>query len=293
MDRDAVSAAIPTAQYALLGLPTGHSPTPALWSRLFADAGRDAAYRAHDVEPADLARWVAALRDGALAGAHVTMPHKRPAAQAADVRDAQVRRVGVANWLAREDGALVARNTDVEGARRLLGDRRFGRVLLLGSGGAARAVLGALHGAAGTVAICSADPDGAAELAALGRPWFEDVVVAPWARRAEAADGAGLVVNATPLGMAGVHEGTPLEAAAFTPSTFLYDLVYRRDGAPTALQQAATGVGAPVVDGLGHLEAQAVACLPYMGLDAALAPRVGSALTALIGRPPRRWEDAA
>jgi shikimate dehydrogenase len=288
MDRHPVSA----ASFALLGLPTGHSPTPALWNRLFAVAGLPWRYDAHDVEPAALGGWLARLHTGALAGAHITMPHKRPAAQAAEARDEQVARAGVANWLAREDGVLTARNTDAEGARRLIGERRFDHVLVLGSGGAARALLSALHGRAGAVTICSMDGAGAAELVVLAAPWFARVVTRPWAERdAAAAAAADLVVNATPLGMGGRGDASPLAPGALVATTFLYDLVYRRDGDPTPLQRAALAAGAPVVDGLGHLEAQAVTCLPYMGLDAALAPEIGAALTALVGRAPRCWSD--
>lgn len=82
----------------------------------------------------------------------------------------------------------------------------------------------------------------------------------------------------------------PLAPDALGATTFLYDFVYRRDGEPTLPQLA---VLAPVVDGLGHLEAQAVTCLPYMRLDARLAAAVGAALTAIVGRAPRRWSDAA
>jgi len=276
-------------RYVLLGQPTGHSPTPALWNRLFEAAGLPWSYAAHDVPAAEIDGWFDALRGGGLAGAHVTMPHKAAAARAADARDERVRRTEVANWVARREDALVAHNTDAEGAALLLGPRRFAVVAVLGSGGAARALLDALDGHADEVTILSVDAEGARALARRAAAWLPTVRVGDWDARARVAARAELVVNATPIGMDGDPSPPPLPAAAFGPDAHLYDLVYRGDGTATPLQEAARAGGAAVVDGLAHLEAQAVTCLPHIGLDRALAPLIGPTLTELVGRPPACW----
>jgi shikimate dehydrogenase len=280
------------ARYVLLGDPTGHSPTPALWNRLFRAAGLSWTYTAHDVADADLERWFRRLRDGAVAGAHVTMPHKAAAAAAADVADERVHRTQVANWLTVDRGRLAASNTDAEGARLLLGARRFGSVLLLGSGGAARALADALEGRADRLTIVSVDGDGARAVGRQVAGWLPVVDVRPWQDRATLAADADLVINATPIGMDGDVSPAPVPAEAFTPETFLYDLVYRGDGSPTPLQDGARAGGAEVIDGLAHLEAQAVTCLPHIGLDGALSALIAPTLAELVGRAPARWSSA-
>jgi shikimate dehydrogenase len=279
-------------RYVLLGNPTGHSPTPALWNRLFAAAGLPWSYSARDVGAEDLDRWFGELRGGAVAGAHVTMPHKAAAARAADAVDERVRRTQVANWLAADDGRLVAHNTDAEGARLLLGAQRFSSVLVLGSGGAARALADALDGHADRVTIASVDADGAQVVVDHVTAWLPAVGLGRWDARARLAADAELVVNATPIGMDGDDSASPIPTSAFTPYTHLYDLVYRGDGTTTPLQDAARAAGARVVDGLAHLEAQAVTCLPHIGLDGSLAPLIGSTLAELVGRTPAVWTPA-
>ncbi len=98
-----------------------------------------------------------------------------------------------------------------------------------------------------------------------------------------------LIVNATPLGMAGRDEPSPLAAGELRPGARLYDLVYRPDGSATPLQAAALEAGAEVVDGLAHFEAQAVASLPHVGLAPRLAGDVTPAVAQLAGRAGRRW----
>ncbi|MDO8186513.1 hypothetical protein Q5424_24155 [Conexibacter sp. JD483] len=278
-----------SVHFALLGNPTGHSPAPRMWNGLFARAGVEWRYAAHDVRPGELGFWVDVLRCGTLSGAHVTMPLKAQAADAADVRDADVERAGVANWLALEHDELTARNLDVAAARALIGERRFEQALVLGAGGAARGLLTALAGACDAVAIVSDDAEGAAALARQANGWFAAAAARPWQQLGALAARSDLIVNATPLGMAGRDEPSPLAAAELRPGARLYDLVYRPDGSATPLQAAALEAGAEVVDGLAHFEAQAVASLPHVGLAPALAGDVTPAVARLAGRAGRRW----
>jgi shikimate dehydrogenase len=282
-----------TTEFAMLGLPVGHSVSPELWTRVFAAAGEPSwRYAARDVVARDLPAWFELLRAGDVAGAHITMPYKADAWHAADVLDEWAQAAGVANWLAREDGVLVGRNTDAEGAARLLAGRRFARVLVLGSGGAARALLAALRGVTDDLVIASLDESGAREAARASAASFGRVVAAPWQLPLRAAD-VELIVNATPLGMEGVAGDPPVALSDLGPGAYVYDLVYHRDGRVTPLQAVARARGAAVLDGVAHIEAQMTATLTYMRLAPDLAPIVGRTLAELVGRAPGRWDAQA
>ncbi len=179
-----------SVHFALLGNPTGHSPAPRMWNGLFARAGVEWRYAAHDVRPGELGFWLDVLRCGTLSGAHVTMPLKAQAADAADVRDADVERAGVANWLSLEHDELTARNLDVAAARVLIGERRFEHALVLGAGGAARGLLTALTGTCDAVAIADVDHGAAATLARQGRGWFAVAAASRWTSAARSPPAA-------------------------------------------------------------------------------------------------------
>jgi len=178
------------------------------------------------------------------------------------------------------DGAIRARNTDIFGFVENLRAARPGwsaagkRAIVLGAGGAARAVVVALTDAqaAEIVVVNRTEPRAASLAAALGGP----VSTAPWDRRAGLLDGAGLLVNTTVLGM----EGKPpleLELAALPRDAVVIDIVY----APlqTALLTAAARRGNPVVDGLGMLLHQArPAFAAWFGRE----PEVTPALRAFV-----------
>jgi shikimate dehydrogenase len=262
-------------EFTMLGLPVGHSISPQVWPEIFAAAGRPSwRYTSHDVEEDELSGWLDRLRRGEVAGAHVTMPYKSLAASRADVRDDTARAAGAASWLQGEDGALVARNTDVEAAASIFAGRRFGRVLLLGSGGAARAVLAALRGHTDDVVVTSLDEPGGEAAAAAASSWFDRVAALPWRVPVPVSD-AELIVNATPLGMEEPAPAeVPLAPGAIGPDTCVYDLVYHRDGRTTPLQAMARARGAELTEGWDHLAAQMTATLAHMGLSPALGPTV-------------------
>ena len=101
----------------LLGDPVGHSRSPAIHRAALAAAGIEGRYEARRVDAAGVYRACAEIRAGDLAGANVTMPHKRTAAAAADRLAPEAARCGAVNTLVAEDGEVVGHNTDVGGLR--------------------------------------------------------------------------------------------------------------------------------------------------------------------------------
>jgi shikimate dehydrogenase len=132
-----------TRVFAVIGAPVAHSLSPALHNAWFAAHGIDAVYVALRVPPGtDLG---ALVRGAGIAGFNATAPHKAAALAAADALTEVARATGAVNTLFRADGRWIGDNTDVEGFEHALGGPPAGRAVVLGSGGAARAVAHALR----------------------------------------------------------------------------------------------------------------------------------------------------
>ena len=236
------------APFGLVGRTLGHS-----WSRQIHERLGSAPYALHELEPDEVATFV---RDGTWRGLNVTIPYKRRAAELADERSPRVERLGAANTLVRrEDGSILAENTDVLGffwmlarfCRRELGSsvsEALGsrKALVLGSGGASQAVRLALEECAGMDVVT---------VSRSGKETYEGLA----RRHADAA----LVVNTTPVGMFPNCPASPLDEetlSALTGLVAVLDVVYnpRRTG----LLLAAERLGLPAESGLAMLVAQAL-----------------------------------
>lgn len=261
---DAAETAMTTARtrlLVLLGHPVAHSLSPQIHSAALAASDIDAVYVATDVHPDDLADAVTGLRTLGFLGANLTVPHKVPALALADAVTAEAEGIGAANTLYWDDGRLTADNTDARGLewslRTEVGVEPGDQVLIFGAGGAARAAAVAFGRLGAAVRVRARRPVAAAEIDDL-------------ARRHGATDGdarqrPGIVVNATPLGLAG--ERLPDDLMTLDPAQVALDLIYR----PTPFLQAAAERGATAVDGLGMLVGQAAASFErWTGADAPL-----------------------
>lgn len=243
----------------VLGWPVGHSLSPRLHGYWLHHYQIDGAYLPLAVKPDDLPRALRALPVLGFRGANLTIPHKEPALAQVDEVTAAARRIGAINTvIVAPDGRLLGDNTDGFGFMANLAaaepDWRAatGPAVLLGAGGAARAIAVALLDAgAPALRLINRTLARAEELAAELGPKASAV---PWQERADALDGAALLVNTTSLGMVGQP---PLDVAldALPPNALVTDVVY----APleTELLAAARARGQPVVDGLGMLLHQA------------------------------------
>ncbi|RLT44490.1 MAG: shikimate dehydrogenase [Chloroflexi bacterium] len=250
-----------TSTVALIGHPVSHSISPRFQQAAFDAAGIDARYEAWDVLPEDIGVTLERLRSGSMLGANVTIPHKETVARLVERPDALVEWMGAANTIVRRDGVLHATNTDVIGITRALEDAgvelRGQSVLLLGAGGAARAVVVALRRAgAARLWIANRTADRAHAIATLaGDDVSTSVVPLDAADPAleAAARAATVIVNSTSLGMRhgpGAEE-TPLPEELFAPGQAAFDLVYVPERTP--FLAAAERAGARTIGGLSML----------------------------------------
>lgn len=254
----------------VIGSPIAHSLSPLLHNAAFAALGLGTAWRsaAFDVPAGQAVEALAAMRQCDLRGLSVTMPHKADVAALVDECTDVARRLDAVNCVWNRDGVLVGTNTDGAGfvaslARGADFTPAGTRCVVIGAGGAARAVVLALAAAgAAEVAIINRTPARAEAAAALaGETGL--VVPADEASRAEAVQAADLVVNATPFGMAGASPegGAPwlVPPQLLRAGQVAADLVYVPR--PTPWLAAAAAAGARPVDGLGMLVHQAAAQL--------------------------------
>ncbi|HYE96662.1 MAG TPA: shikimate dehydrogenase [Rubricoccaceae bacterium] len=250
---------------ALLGDPVAHSRSPALHNAAFRALGLDLVYVACRVAPADLPEAVAGLRALGAVGANVTVPHKEAVVRLIDRLTPVAEAVSAVNTLVLEDGGtLRGENTDVAGFLAPLTPHlealRSSEVVVLGAGGAARAVVYAALTALdpARVTIAARRPAQAERLAADLAPFDprRALRVRPLAEAGGAMRAAHLVVNATPVGL--LDDGSPSpESDAFHRGQVVYDLVY--GAVPTRLLRDAAARGATTLDGRDMLRAQAAA----------------------------------
>lgn len=237
----------------MIGDPVRHSLSPALHNAAFEALGLDWVYLAFEVPAGSAAAAVEGMRAFGIDGLNVTMPHKADVAAAVDALSPVAERLGAVNTVVRRGGVLVGESTDGAGfIDALRADEGFDpagkRCLVVGAGGAARAVVLALAEAgAATVIVTGRTPErvaAAAELAGERGRVGEAV---------EAGD-ADLVVNATPVGM-GDDGGLPVDPSLLGTGQVVADLVYHPLNTP--LLAAARARGTVTVNGLGMLIHQA------------------------------------
>jgi shikimate dehydrogenase len=244
----------------VIGWPVEHSRSPLIHRYWLKQYGLDGAYEKEAVKPEDLPAFLSGLAARGYAGANVTLPHKEAALRLATVADEAARTIGAANtlWLD-EAGRLNASNTDAYGFMTNLNAVAPGwnegrrPVMVLGAGGAGRAVLhGLLAEGASRILLANRTAGRAQELADAFGP---AVTVVDWRERDHALLGCGLLVNATSLGMTG-KETLDLDLALLPSDAAVADLVY--SPLETRLLAAARGRDNRTVDGLGMLLHQAV-----------------------------------
>ncbi len=251
----------------------------------FEALGLDWVYLAFDVAPGRVVDALAGMRALGIAGLSVTIPHKEAAAAAVDRRSTLAGALGAVNTVVLEaGGALRGENTDGPGfLRALRDDEGFDvatkRCLVIGAGGAARAVVRALADA------------GAAEVVVANRTRERAeavVALAPGCARvgvpAEAGE-ADLIVNATPVGMAGggAEDALPVDPVHLGPGQLVVDLV--PNPAITPLIDRARAQGAVATNGLGMLVHQAaIAFRMWTGVDPPVAVMSAAALDELARR---------
>jgi len=225
-------------------------------------AGIDARYSLWDVPPEELPEAIAFLRDPTVLGANLTVPHKVAAIALVDEVAASARAAGAVNTVQKRAGRLIGQNTDGEGFERAL--RRSGypisqkHVLVLGAGGAARAVVSVLRKyPLASLTVLNRDPARADRLLAQGGIFPFPAHAGPLTedRARQALREGELVVNATSVGLDGAS--LPIPADGIRREQLVFDLVYA--AAPTPLLAAAERAGARTITGLAMLLFQGAA----------------------------------
>ncbi|WGI74288.1 shikimate dehydrogenase [Sinorhizobium meliloti] len=242
------------------GYPVKHSRSPLIHGHWLKQFGIRGSYRAHEVTPEAFPDFMRQIKEGRtdFCGGNVTIPHKEAAFRLADRPDELSAELGAANTLWLENGKIRATNTDGRGFVANLDERakgwdRISAAVILGAGGASRAVIQAIRDrGVKTIHVVNRTPERARELADR----FGTAVHAhSMAALPEVVSGAGLFVNTTSLGM----DGEPAPAIDFSglaPDAVVTDIVYVP--LKTPLLRQAEEQGFRIVDGLGMLLHQAV-----------------------------------
>ena len=242
----------------VIGWPIKHSRSPLIHSHWLAEHHVKGSYEKIAVAPDDLPAFINGLRENGYAGVNVTVPHKEAVMELADHITDEAAAIGAANTLWFEDEKLIAGNTDAYGFITHLktsapGWQANDPVMLLGAGGAARAIIYALL-AEGAPRLYLTNRT-TARAKALADEFGDRVAVIPWQEKQQPLATCGTLVNSTSLGMAG---NAPLEIdlTNMPPGGLCYDIVY----APleTPLLRAAKQQRLIAIDGLGMLLHQAV-----------------------------------
>jgi|UniRef100_A0A8J4M640 shikimate dehydrogenase len=239
----------------VVGWPVGHSRSPRLHGFWLERHGIDGAYVPLAVAAEEFATAILGLSAAGFAGLNVTLPHKQAAFALCDVIEPSARRAGAVNTLVFRAGRIIGSNTDGAGFLAHLAARGVdplaGPALVLGAGGAARAIAAALLDAGARVSVTARRAPAASALAAA----LPGIVPLNWDSRAAALADHALVINTTTAGMAG-QPPLALDLTQAAPRLVVADIVYTPLRTP--LLAAAEAAGLRAVDGLGMLLHQAV-----------------------------------
>ena len=258
----------PSRPYAeVIGDPIVQSKSPAIHGYWIGQLGLDADYRAAHVTAEGLADYIASRRtDPDWRGCNVTMPHKQAVIPLLDALDPLAERIGAVNTIVPEEGRLIGYNTDAGGfleplRPHLAQQHLFRMARVLGTGGAARAIIAALAGEKVVIVLAGRNTEKARALLDELDPAGEHHV-APLDHFAEPTDFAfddregcfDVVVNASPLGMAG-QPPLAFDFSHAPPGSIVYDIVTHPLDTP--FLEAARAAGLRTVDGLSMLIGQA------------------------------------
>ncbi len=277
----------------VMGWPIAHSRSPLIHNFWIHQLGiKDAVYERLPVAPEDLADTLRHLREWGFIGANVTVPHKEAVYASLMRHDALAHRLKAVNTIVMTDHGLEGRNTDGYGFMANLAEHapawraNAGPAVMLGAGGAARAVAAALDDA-GVPELRIVNRTVARAEALISDLALKRAKFFHWDDMAAALSGANLLVNTTSLGMSGEND-LEIDLAPLPPQALVTDIVYTP--LETGLLKAARARGLTIVDGLGMLLHQAV---PGFEAWFGKRPRVTKELRALVLADMRITENKA
>ena len=260
--------------YGLIGDPVDHSISPIIQNAAFAHSGLDAIYLVFQVKRASLRPAISSASALDIKGLNVTVPHKIRVMRYLDSFDREALTIGSVNTIINRRGSLIGFNTDGRGALRCVGVERLkgSSILLLGAGGAARAIAHTFAPEVRRIRIVNRTLSSARQLRlALISRYRCKITAAPLTirRMKEFVDKAELIVNASSMGMKGKND-LPIKKDWLRPDQTVFDIVY--DPPTTTLLRNAQSAGAQTIDGLEMLLNQgAISFNLWTGKDAPIA----------------------
>jgi shikimate dehydrogenase len=275
-----MSALVPARRACVIGWPVAHSRSPLIHGYWLEHYGIEGSYGREAVKPENLASFIERLGSSGYVGCNVTLPHKEAVYGLVEVQDDTTRRIEAVNTLYLEGGRVLGFNSDAYGfvahLRSVLPEWRGegADVVVLGAGGAARAIVAGLLGE-GVSRITIANRT-EARGQALAAHFGAQVDTVPWPQIADRLTQCDLLVNTTQLGMAG-QPALPIDLDGLPIGAAVADIVYVP--LETELLRQARARGHPVIDGLGMLLHQAV---PGFEVWFGIRPDVTPRLRALI-----------
>jgi shikimate dehydrogenase len=248
-----------TKTYAVIGDPIDHSLSPALHNPAFAFLRLDCTYIAYRIPKGELDDGIKDLKKIGIAGFNVTVPHKIDMMRLLDEADDECKTVGATNTVVNTNGHLKGYNTDVDGfldpIRKRKIDCKDCDVLLIGAGGAARAiVVGFAKEKIRKITITNRTQKRAEEIVNLAKQLGLESEYLDLTRAADMAANFRFIVNATSVGLKGA--GCPISTKNITRDSIVYDIVYMP--VETPLIQQSKEQGATIIYGWEMLLAQAM-----------------------------------
>jgi shikimate dehydrogenase len=260
----------------VIGDPIEHTMSPVMHNAAFRETGLDYVYTASRVRSEELGEAIRGMRTLNIRGLNVTIPHKVAVIPFLDEVDVLAEKIGAVNTIVNDNGVLKGYNTDASGFLQALlekgVDPQGKRVLVLGAGGASRAVSLALGERGARLVILNRleELDWAHELAArIGRLFDTEVKSGELTRdnTAEALVETDILVNTTSVGMSPETDRTPVDADLLRPGLVVFDIVY--NPLKTRLLSEAEAAGAETVRGIDMLAWQgALAFEKWTGVQA-------------------------
>lgn len=259
--------------FGVFGHPIGHSLSPAMHNAAIAELGLDYVYVPFDVDPADLGRAVEGVRALGIAGVNVTIPHKEAVIEFLDEVEQDALEIGSVNTVLNRDGRLVGSSTDGPAFIRSLVETGYSplgsRAVVLGGGGAGRAIAFALAKSGASVVIYDEAPGKAEKLAGDVREVAKADLAegeSEFGRVIDRLSEATLLVNCTPVGMSPNVDRIPISEDLLREDLTVYDVVY--NPMKTKLLQSAERKGARVASGIKMFVYQgAISFKTWTGID--------------------------
>jgi len=242
-----------TQLYGVIGNPVRHSLSPIIHNGAFRRMGMNAVYLAFEVE--NLAEAISGIKGLGIRGLSVTIPFKTQVIPFLDQVEEVAGKIKAVNTITNEGGRLIGQNTDWRGALEALEEKidlKDKRVLLLGSGGAARAIAFGLKGKGCQVFICNRSVEKARDLA-------RELAFVHLPRSSIEEAHPDVIINATSVGMHPNNSQSPLQEELLKKEMTVMDIVYHP--LRTRLLQEAEEQGCQTIDGLEMLARQGAAQL--------------------------------